>query len=1150
MADRIESVIGGVFKFDTSDLKRGMTEANQLIRILDQELKASKAGINDWSNSVAGLTDQLDIMKAKLKVQRAEVKALKDAYSKANNVTQAEMLRMKENIAKAEAAAARTSKSISMLSNRLVELKQAAEETNKTNEILARGLSIVRGVAINLATDISRKLIASVRDGIRYALDFETAFKNVEKTVSASDYTLSKLRGTLAGLAQEIPKTAKELSDIAAIGGQLGISAKDLGKFTDTMARLGDSTNVTAENAALMIAQIGKQTNLKPDNFDRFSSALVDLGNNYATTESAILDMTSRLSAQGAIIGLTNQEILALSTVLAQTGLEAEAGGTAIQRLFKRFELASSTGKDLQKLAEIAGVKEGAFKDIFGKNAMEALKLFINGLKRLESEGTSVATSLADLGITEVRLTDTIQRLVLNVDEIDPAIDRANKAWSENTALIVESNKKYDTLSASLEVAKNTFSTFFGNILEFSSPAIKGAVDVATDFISSLNSLFDGSGKMGAAEFEKYMQELRSGFSGTSAEPDVQKTIDIFGIEHGIETFKSLKEDLADAQKEAADIYETVEDYNRQLKGPEKGNVAYMLEREKYVNDLAKAQENISDINAEIRDFAIAFMRAITPTNEVMDRLRDEVPELAALIDLITDDYTAQVAAEREAEEAAKKKTEEEVKAFEYTSKREKLEQDILDIQEDIYSASKKRDEARLKGSQEAKEYEDYIEDKNRELIGLQKQLEELDGKKVENKEKELDIDSYIAKYGTEEERTQLKIKKLEEDRAKLQEKMNKLSKDDVEQINKYKSAIEGINREITELSAPKSLINVDPSVLGKLVHLDEVKAPTSYLSSESRSEWRKKELENARAQFAPLAEKEGPVKFKDNIYDAQVFKDALKGIDEELEKLGEVDTSNWQDSIKKFLSDWSEALGSVNDIFDRTFGLISGYYEKQVEEAENSLERFNKEEDEKKDILEKRLAHGEISYSEYYASLNELSEKNAQEKQKKERELEEAKRKAFEAQKANDTAQAISSGAQAVTNALTVKPTWLGITLATTVGILAAAQVAQIAKQQYTPAFARGGMPEKGQYFLANEDGDEAITSYNGNPVVMPLVKHTEWMDDVAKGLAKRLNVIQGNNTVNNNNNKDYNIVQNIYAKPATRREIYLATRRACDYS
>jgi len=65
---------------------------------------------------------------------------------------------------------------------------------------------------------------------------------------------------------------------------------------------------------------------MSQDDFDRLGSSVIELGNNFATTESEISDMALRLAGAGTTVGLTEPDILGLATALSSLGIEAESG--------------------------------------------------------------------------------------------------------------------------------------------------------------------------------------------------------------------------------------------------------------------------------------------------------------------------------------------------------------------------------------------------------------------------------------------------------------------------------------------------------------------------------------------------------------------------------------------------------------------------------------------------------------------------------------------------------------------------------------------------------------------------------------------------------------------------------------------------------
>jgi len=143
---------------------------------------------------------------------------------------------------------------------------------------------------------------------------------------------------------------------------------------------------------------------------------------------------------------------LALATAMSSVGIEAEAGGTAMSKLLKQLQVAVETGAGLEDFAKIAGMTGKQFQKAFKEDAAKALSAFITGLKDTKRNGKSAISVLDDMGIKDVRLSNTILALSNSSDLMNDAIDTANKAWKENTALSNEANKRYGTLKSQIEV--------------------------------------------------------------------------------------------------------------------------------------------------------------------------------------------------------------------------------------------------------------------------------------------------------------------------------------------------------------------------------------------------------------------------------------------------------------------------------------------------------------------------------------------------------------------------------------------------------------------------------------------------------------------------------------------------------------------------
>ena len=189
---------------------------------------------------------------------------------------------------------------------------------------------------------------------------------------------MEKLRLQLLQLSKEIPATFEQISNIAAIVGQLGISGDQIRDFTKTIALLGVTTNLSTEEAAFALSRFQTQLKVSGQDIDNVGSVIVALGNNFATTERDIIAFAERITGIGSIVGLTAQEVLAISTAFASVGIEAEAGGTAVQKAFLDINTAVNTGsKDLQRFATIAGMTAQDFSTLFREDAGVAFQKFV-----------------------------------------------------------------------------------------------------------------------------------------------------------------------------------------------------------------------------------------------------------------------------------------------------------------------------------------------------------------------------------------------------------------------------------------------------------------------------------------------------------------------------------------------------------------------------------------------------------------------------------------------------------------------------------------------------------------------------------------------------------------------------------------------------
>ncbi len=325
-------------------------------------------------------------------------------------------------------------------------------------------------------------------------IEFESAFAGVKKTTNATAGEYEQMRKEILAMTREIPAAGTEIAEVAEAAGQLGIEKENLLDFTRTMIDMGESTNLSSTEAASALAKFANITNMDADDYGRLGSVVVDLGNNFATTEADIVGMATRLASSGELAGFTEAQIMAMSAAMSSVGIEAEAGGSAMSKMIKSVQVAVETGsKSLNDYADVAGVTAEEFKEAFKKDGLSAVAAFISGLNNVERNGKSATVILDEMGLTEVRLSNTLLSLA-NADELMyKAVTTANAAWEENAALTNEAAQRYGTTESRIAILKNGFKEMGIEISDQFNEPLREGIDIFTDLVHEVTAEMSGS---------------------------------------------------------------------------------------------------------------------------------------------------------------------------------------------------------------------------------------------------------------------------------------------------------------------------------------------------------------------------------------------------------------------------------------------------------------------------------------------------------------------------------------------------------------------------------------------------------------------------------------------------------------------------------
>ena len=327
------------------------------------------------------------------------------------------------------------------------------------------------------------------------AVNFEDNFANVKKTVDGTPEELEDIRQKIIQLSttgidghNAIPQTTAELTELAAAGGQLGITTDNIVDFTEVMAQMGSATNLVGEEGAATLARFQNVMGVGQNEIRNIGSAIVDLGNHSATTESEIASMALRMGKYGSSVRMSAADVLGYSAALSSLGIEAQMGGSAIGRTWLSIEKAvANGGEGLKAFAKYSGKSAEEFKEQWNTDSSGAFNGLLKGLQSAEN----LTVALDDLGINNTQDIQAMMALVNGYDLVTESVNRSNTAYQENTALQEEFNAKNETTASQMKIAKQNIIEAARSIGETMLPSIQDASTTVADFAKGLSQMSD-----------------------------------------------------------------------------------------------------------------------------------------------------------------------------------------------------------------------------------------------------------------------------------------------------------------------------------------------------------------------------------------------------------------------------------------------------------------------------------------------------------------------------------------------------------------------------------------------------------------------------------------------------------------------------------
>lgn len=491
---------------EMSKTNSGITQKTQEIKQLEQAVEnlQTKVGVEGLKKALKDALD-IDISDDLLKSEQG-LESLKNQLNELDDKSLSELIKKLSDMG---INTEQAKQYVEQLTGTMVELGDSAKDINRANQEMEQLKNqVLQFFSIGNAVQLFKRAVKSAFDTVK-ELD-----ATMTETAVVTDFTIGDMWKQLPTYTAEANKLGAAINDLyssTTLYYQQGLQTKAamaLGIETTKMARIANIEAADATN--LMTAALrGFNMELNETSAQKVNDIYSELA---AITAADTQEIGVAMSKTASIASSANMELETTAALLSQiieTTREApETAGTAMKTIIARFsevkELISQgrlTGEDTE--GEIIDVNkiQGALRSV-GISMNE----FFKGTEGLDDVLLKLASKWNTLDFTTQRYIATTaagsrqqSRFIAMMSDYGRTQELVSAAYNSAGASQEQFEKTLDSLDAKLTKLKNAWDQFAMGLAN--NEFIKGAIDVLTGLLNTINSIIDGiSGGNGLAK--------------------------------------------------------------------------------------------------------------------------------------------------------------------------------------------------------------------------------------------------------------------------------------------------------------------------------------------------------------------------------------------------------------------------------------------------------------------------------------------------------------------------------------------------------------------------------------------------------------------------------------------------------------------------
>lgn len=349
----------------------------------------------------------------------------------------------------------------------------------------------MRGMSMPL-TGVASRMIAlgagyiGVTAGMRgtagAAIKFEEAFADVVKVLDATPGQIQEVRHQIVELSKQLPNSAEGIAAIYAQAAQSNIPLRELGKFSEMVAKVAVAWDSSEAETSDALAKIKNQLHLGVEEIGLFADAINHLSNNTAAKAPDLVDFSKRVAAAGEMFGFTAEQTLAFGGAMVAAGGQTEVASTSFRNMGRALTIGTRATKQHGIAFKRLGLDAVKTAKNMQKNALDTTLDVLDRIAALpEWERISIASALFG---DEAR---ALMPVISNTSELRRQLglvgDQANYAGSAFNEYLVRA----ETTSNALAIIGNKLKAVFRSWGDGMLPSIKALGAGLGDVLDTLD---------------------------------------------------------------------------------------------------------------------------------------------------------------------------------------------------------------------------------------------------------------------------------------------------------------------------------------------------------------------------------------------------------------------------------------------------------------------------------------------------------------------------------------------------------------------------------------------------------------------------------------------------------------------------------------